>query len=167
MIIKYTNFSDGIHELNFEESVKNLGLEEPFFGNVRVDCRMDKSAHQIVLDCDIELKAAMICDRCDRDFSAYLYNGFKITYLFSKKQEETDDYNLKILSTEQDKINIRDDVLEYAKLALPMKMLCSDDCKGLCPQCGTNLNEGRCNCKRIVDKSVWEPLKQHKDKLNN
>ena len=37
-------------------------------------------------------------------------------------------------------------VMEQLHLALPMKPLCSETCKGLCPQCGTNLNTGSCNC---------------------
>ncbi|MCX6168019.1 MAG: hypothetical protein NTX65_01665 [Ignavibacteriales bacterium] len=53
MIIKYTTFSDGIHNFQLSAPVKKLGLEELFFGNVEVDCKMDKSHHQIVLDCDL------------------------------------------------------------------------------------------------------------------
>jgi uncharacterized protein len=167
MIIKYTNFSDGIYNIKFRESVKNLGLEEPFEGYLDVNCRMDKSAHQIVLDCDISVDADMTCDRCDADFKTTLTNKFRISYLFGKTSEKIDEYNLKILSDEQDKIDIKNDVVEYANLSIPMKRLCSDDCKGLCSQCGRNLNEGHCRCKRIVDRSVWEPLNKLKGKLNN
>jgi uncharacterized protein len=35
---------------------------------------------------------------------------------------------------------------EQVLLGLPMKTVCSEDCKGLCPKCGMDLNEGRCNC---------------------
>ena len=41
----------------------------------------------------------------------------------------------------------REDLL----LDLPSKVLCREDCKGICPQCGKNLNEGPCNCKEPVD----------------
>ena len=36
-------------------------------------------------------------------------------------------------------------------LFLPSKLLCRDDCKGICPQCGKNLNEGTCECKKEID----------------
>jgi len=68
MVIKYTNFSDGIHQLRFEEPVGKLGLEELFFGQVVVNCKMDKSIHQIVLTCDVEVNARLTCDRCSSGF---------------------------------------------------------------------------------------------------
>ena len=46
-----------------------------------------------------------------------------------------------------------------------MKRLCKDDCKGLCPHCGKNLNEEECNCKIETTHDVWEPLKQLKINL--
>ncbi|MFA7228969.1 MAG: hypothetical protein WC061_08035, partial [Melioribacteraceae bacterium] len=64
MIIKYTNFSDGIHSFHISEPVKNLGLDELFNGNIEIDCKMDKAPHQIVLDCDLSVHSRLICDRC-------------------------------------------------------------------------------------------------------
>jgi uncharacterized protein len=43
---------------------------------------------------------------------------------------------------------IADILREQILLALPMKVLCTVDCKGLCPHCGTNLNSGKCNCPK-------------------
>jgi uncharacterized protein len=164
MVIKYTNFSNGIHEFQFVESVKNLGLQDPFLGDIVVDCKMDKSSHQIVLDCELLIPSKLICDRCAKEIEKNLTNHFQITYLFGADSAENDDYNLKYLSPDQDKINIREDVFEYAELAVPMKMLCSDDCKGLCPRCGKNWNDGNCSCEEIVEHDIWEPLKKLKDK---
>ena len=45
-------------------------------------------------------------------------------------------------------IDVDDLVREQIELALPMSRLCSDDCRGLCPECGANLNEGDCACAR-------------------
>jgi len=167
MIIKYTNFSDGIHSFQLSEPVKNFGLEELFFGNVVLDCKMDKATHQIVLDCDLILKSKMICDRCAKEFENSLRTHFQITYLFSKEVNESDDFNVKFLSPEQDKINLTNDVYEYAELSIPLKKLCREDCKGLCPHCGKNLNEEQCDCKSEIVPDVWEPLKKLKDKFNN
>jgi uncharacterized protein len=167
MVIKYTNFSNGIHEFQLKDSVKNLELQEPFFGNVIVDCKMDKSPHQIVLSCNIAISAKMVCDRCAKEFEKELTNHFQITYLFSADSEGNDDSDLKILSPDQDKINIRDDVFEFAELALPMKCLCDEDCKGLCPKCGINWNDSSCSCSNKIELDIWEPLKKLKDKLNS
>jgi uncharacterized protein len=162
MIIKYTNFSDGIHLINFEEPVEKLGLENLFFGNVNVECRMDKSHHQIVLNCDAIVNFKMVCDRCNTESDTKLKSSFQLSYIFSKAPHETDDYNVKFLSADEDKIDISKDVYEYTELAIPMKMLCSEDCKGLCPVCGKNLNQINCDCHVEKNLDIWEPLKKLK-----
>lgn len=165
MIIKYTNFSDGIHKLKFEEPVEKLGLDNLFLGNVAVDCTMDKSIHQVVLNCKLAIKAHLNCDRCNEDYETELNSEFLLSFLFVHEKIESDDFNLKYLSPDQDKIDISEDVIEYVRLTLPMKNLCNENCKGLCPYCGINLNEKKCNCTEIKYNDVWEPLK--KMKFNN
>ncbi|MEW6702902.1 MAG: DUF177 domain-containing protein, partial [Bacteroidota bacterium] len=174
-----TNFSDGIHEFQFSEPVKNLRIlgsvkrlhrshsghsdlplpVTEFFGDVDVKCKMDKSSHQIVLDCDILVHSKMICDRCATEYETNLTNHFQISYLFSREAIDSDEYNVKYISPEEDKINIKDDVYEYAELSIPLKKLCKENCKGLCPHCGKNLNEEKCNCKNETTRDVWQPLK--------
>ncbi len=146
MIIKYTNFSNGIHQLKLSEPVRKLGLSELFFGDVELYCRMDKSPHQIVLGCDLKAHTKMICDRCNNEFETDIHNHFLLSYIFSKAPQKRDDYEIKYLSPDQDKIDLGSDVFEYAELSIPMKKLCREDCKGLCPRCGTNLNDAECSC---------------------
>lgn len=78
-----------------------------------------------------------------------------------------EDTNIHYLSPDQDKIDLSEDVKELTLLALPMKHLCDENCKGLCPKCGKDLNEGPCDCKVDEVHPVWEPLLKLKDKLNN
>lgn len=47
-------------------------------------------------------------------------------------------------------------------LALPMKFLCKEDCKGLCPVCGKNLNRERCNCQKMTGHPAFLKLKELK-----
>jgi len=56
-------------------------------------------------------------------------------------------------------IDMTDLIKESLMLALPMKPLCSDDCKGLCPSCGANLNEEKCDCEVEEIDERWEGLK--------
>ncbi len=165
MIIKYTNFSEGVHRFRLSEKVEKLGLENLFFGSVLVDCKMDKSPHQIVLDCEITAKSKLECDRCNQEYEAELKSNFLLSFLFSKDSVQTDDFNFRYLSPEQDKIDLTNDVFEYAELSIPMKNLCSEDCKGLCPQCGTNLNIQQCSCKPKIENDIWAPLKKLKGKI--
>ncbi|KAF0151446.1 MAG: hypothetical protein FD143_1925 [Ignavibacteria bacterium] len=167
MIIKYTNFSDGLHEFKLSESSKKLGLEDLFFGDIEVDCKMDKSPHQIVLDCSLTASTKYDCDRCAKETIKMVSNNFLLSFMFTKEKQESDNFNFKMLSPEEDKIDLSADAYEYAELALPMKKLCNEECKGLCPKCGRNLNEKFCNCDLTIENDIWAPLKSLKDKFNN
>ncbi|MEW6652037.1 MAG: DUF177 domain-containing protein [Bacteroidota bacterium] len=167
MIIKYTNFSDGLHEFNLSEPSKKLGLEDLFFGDVFIFCKMDKSPHQIVLDCSLSANAKYDCDRCAKESIKEVSTHFLLSFMFTKEKHKSDDFNFKMLSPEEDKIDLSADVYEYAELSLPMKKLCEEDCKGLCSKCGINLNEKSCNCVLTIENDIWAPLKSLKDKFNN
>ncbi len=65
-----------------------------------------------------------------------------------------------------DGLLLEDVLREQLLLAVPMKIVCGDECKGLCPQCGKNLNQGPCSCERPQD-ARWEALKGLKDKLEH
>jgi uncharacterized protein len=56
-------------------------------------------------------------------------------------------------------------VAEQIFLALPVKVLCSEDCKGICPGCGANLNEEACRCRADRGQSPFEKLKSIKQGL--
>lgn len=161
MEFKFTNYEDGIHQIDFKKSADELDLDKQFTGDVLVNCRMDKSTYQIVLNCDVSADTELICDRCNEKFIFRVSNNFQNIYLFSS-EEETDDVNIHYLSLEQDKIDLSKDVSEYAKFAIPMKKLCSQSCKGLCPHCGINLNEKKCNCKTEETNPVWDKLQKLK-----
>jgi uncharacterized protein len=49
-------------------------------------------------------------------------------------------------------------VCQYMLLAIPMKPLCHEECAGLCPACGQNLNQGLCNCPPQESESPWSEL---------
>jgi len=61
-----------------------------------------------------------------------------------------------------------EDVLrEQVLLAAPVKLICREDCKGLCPQCGVNLNLGTCNCQQRSGDPRWAALGELKNKLQS
>lgn len=167
MFIKYTNYSDGVHELILSEPTQKLGLDDSFFGNADVKIKMDKSIHQIILDCDLTIHAHIECDRCTEKVDREFTNHFVLSYLFAKSNQKTDDYNLKFLTTENDKIDISEDVFEYSELSIPLKKLCKDDCRGLCSKCGKNLNYETCTCDKEETNDIWAPLQILKEKFNN
>ena len=167
MLIKINDFENGIHEFELIEEVEKLELDSRFFDKVKCRIKMDKSFSQIVLFCEISSLLHLTCDRCTVDFDAELINDFVITYLFSSNEDkESEDESVYFIKPEQDKINIRKDVIEFVNLSIPMKILCEDDCKGLCPKCGNNLNKETCNCNTEEIDPKWLPLMKLKDKLN-
>jgi uncharacterized protein len=59
-----------------------------------------------------------------------------------------------------------EDVLrEQVLLALPLKAICKENCRGLCPQCGKNLNQERCSCTVPADDPRWEALRDIRGRL--
>ena len=61
-----------------------------------------------------------------------------------------------------------EDVLrEQVLLALPLKIVCRQDCKGLCPQCGKNLNQEQCSCSNEVEDPRWAALKEVRGRLDH
>ena len=61
-----------------------------------------------------------------------------------------------------------EDVLrEQVLLALPLKAICREDCRGLCPHCGRNLNQEQCNCAEPLEDPRWSALKDIREKLQH
>lgn len=159
MYIKHTNYSEGVHEINLIENVSQLHLEEPFFGNVEFSCKLDKSHHQIVLDCDVRASAHLVCDRCGEEFEADLGNDFELLFIFGRNADGIENDDVFYLAPDEDKLELTQSVHDYVMLSIPFKNLCKSDCKGLCPSCGTNLNESSCNCDNQSANPIWDKLK--------
>ena len=168
MIIKFTNYENGIHEVSLIKRADKLQMSEQFFGNIEVDCRMDKSSHQIVLDCTVQANAHLVCDRCNTDYAELLENDFQLIYAYDKEVEgDEEDDNYRVLTPDQDKIDLTDDAVQFAELALPMKSLCKEECKGLCHKCGADLNSEQCTCSEETYNPQWEALQKLKGKLGD
>ena len=166
MIIKITNIPVGIHALSFEKTVEELQLGEPFVDKLILDCTIDKSLNQIVVRCNLTISVELNCDRCINDFVKTMKTNFTLIYLPKKDELGDDDDNVKYLSPAADKLDLTQDVIDYAYLSIPMKMVCDDNCAGLCSICGTNLNQSNCKCKEEIKNPVWDKLMNLKNKLN-
>ena len=57
-------------------------------------------------------------------------------------------------------LELNDVLREFVLLALPMQRLCSEDCKGICPECGQNRNQKDCSCRTTVGNNRWAALKE-------
>ena len=73
------------------------------------------------------------------------------------RQADPDDPDLYLF--ELSKVELTDAVKDALLLALPLRFLCSEDCKGLCPVCGVNLNTGSCTCQEGEVTNPFSALK--------
>lgn len=85
----------------------------------------------------------LVCDRCLKQFRQEYTMHFE-HILVQKLNSDNDDY----LVCADGVLDLEDTVRTDVLLELPGKVLCSEDCKGLCCQCGKNLNEGSCTCEK-------------------
>ena len=89
----------------------------------------------------------------------------EIGALFSEGADAEDDPDCYPVSPDASVIDLTPAVREELALAAPAFLLCREDCKGLCPRCGQNLNTGPCNCPPVTDPR-WGGLAGLKDKLS-
>jgi uncharacterized protein len=78
------------------------------------------------------------------------------------EESELGEDDLEVSFYRGETINLEDMVREQIELALPMSRLCREDCRGLCPHCGTNLNNADCSCPKTESESRWAALKDIK-----
>jgi uncharacterized protein len=105
------------------------------------------------------------CSRCLEPFRLPVHAAFDQRFLpaaeldAAEDERETQDEDVEIGYYRDDQIDLNELMREQFYLALPMKPLCRDDCKGLCPQCGTNLNTATCSCDVHWEDPRLAPLK--------
>jgi uncharacterized protein len=97
--------------------------------------------------------ARLTCSRCLAEYELPLSSEFTIFYTESKGQEldeevELSDEELIAATYTGDEIDLDPELAEQVLLEVPYKPLCSEACRGLCPQCGADLNRGECGCDR-------------------
>lgn len=64
-------------------------------------------------------------------------------------------------------VSLEDILREQLLLEVPIKVLCREECQGLCPHCGLNRNQGSCNCVVKADDPRWDALRGLRDRLNH
>ena len=131
-------------EISFEFMLGGETQTRHFPKPVKADVLIRNRAGLITLDADVEFEVDFECDRCMKSTSKVLKYHFEHILVLSLSEESGDeyieapDYNLEVEDL------LRDDI----SLDFPAKLLCRDDCKGLCQRCGKNLNDGECGCDK-------------------
>ena len=100
---------------------------------------------EVLLDLIIDYKYNTCCDRCLKDLIKEETLDTKI-YFSLDNSDYKDDAFIQYFELEDGEIFLDDVILSEIITRKPFKDLCSEDCKGLCPICGANLNENSCSC---------------------
>lgn len=139
-------------------------------GHAALDLRLLKVEQNVTLDGEIALTTHRPCDRCLVRFEEHsvvpLHAVLAPLYESRRQQEREEGLGVDVVREdlefgfyEGDRIDLGDVIRENVLLDAPMQHICREDCAGLCPRCGRNLNEGACGCAAEEHKGSFEALK--------
>lgn len=131
-------------DISFEislDEINELQLNEVFVSPIAINGHAENRAGILTFDYTCSFKLSHVCDRCLKEFNReYSYN-FSHTLVRS-----TNTLNDIYIVCNDNTLDINELAISDLLLQLPTKILCREDCKGLCYVCGQDLNEGECNC---------------------
>lgn len=160
MKIQVGGLSEGVHQFRFDVPASELGLGEEF-SEVHAEVVLDKTPNQIALKAAIHTAADFSCDRCTAPFSSPLDTAYRMHYLWNDEDaSQYDDAEVQIIPQGSSIIDITEDVRQTVLVAVPLKRLCREECLGLCPHCGKDLNDGPCDCRTELVDTRWEKLRE-------
>ena len=128
----------------------------PFETPVQVTGTVTASADVVVLRAEISFVFHGCCDRCLRRYERRYTMPIEHILVDSLSNDENDDFIL----LQQYQLPLDDLIMTDMLLELPYKCLCKEDCRGLCPMCGKDLNDGLCGCRPETRDPRLEDLKQ-------
>jgi len=137
----------------------------------RVDAEIHRILETVTLDIRVETALDLECGRCLEPFTLPVQSGFRYTLVPSRdpeaQKEELSGEDVSFSYYQDDLIDLDALVYEQIVLQVPMKPLCAEDCRGLCPRCGSNLNAAPCQCRPEAVDSRLEALKKFTVKKQN
>ena len=173
-----------LHEIQFSEQIKPDVID--FGSDVRQKTALttsgraalisehhgrNKDIEDIRLVGDFSTRLEIRCARCLEPVQQDVKNSFDLIYRPLGSDAGVDERSIgggeaEIGYYQGEGLLLEDALREQVLLALPLKTVCREDCKGLCPGCGRNLNTESCTCPPQVEDPRWSALKDLRDKLN-
>ncbi len=101
-----------------------------FTAPLAVTAHFNKQRDAVLVGVGVKGDLELVCSRCGESFGKPYHGQFRLNYS----------------AKEQNMLDVSDDVRQEIFLTYPVKCLCREDCRGLCPVCGKNLNMGECPC---------------------
>jgi uncharacterized protein len=131
-----------------------------------------ESIEDIRLAGDLATRVELACARCLEPVARDVARKFDLLYRPQGSDAGREELSVTAVEAEvgyyQGEGLLLEDVLrEQILLALPLRAICKEECKGLCPHCGKNLNIEQCSCAEPVDDPRWAALKDIREKLEH
>ncbi|ADO76928.1 protein of unknown function DUF177 [Halanaerobium praevalens DSM 2228] len=120
---------------NFEFANREIEIKDP----IELELEIFNTTDSYVVEGEIKAKLILSCSRCLQEYNSTI--NLDLTENVVKNEME-----------DQEELYLDEIIMDNIILSLPMKPLCSEDCNGICPQCGQDLNKGECDCEvEILD----------------
>ncbi|MGF7185125.1 uncharacterized protein GGQ84_001211 [Desulfitispora alkaliphila] len=129
-----------INELIDEGETINLS------DNLKINLLAKNTGSEILVSGKIETALKMMCGRCLTETDCPIDIDFEEIFVHKSKAEYIDNSDDDIIFFEGNNIHLDQIVAKNIILNMPIRTFCDEECKGICPQCGINLNEEKCSC---------------------
>jgi uncharacterized protein len=162
MKIRIQDIPDEGLALDIEESIDTNSVLSPVSARLRIE----KAGAEIMVKGDLRAEIKLICSRCLKEYNGKL--TVPVDTVYHPVEELKEEAHLSEVRSEEldldfysgEEIDLLDLVKEQVELNIPMKPLCDDACKGICPKCGTDLNIRSCTCSVKDIDPRFESLKK-------
>ena len=148
------NFSQKMDTISYCDNKYKLASPVNLVGKIAKNAK-----DEIHLVADVDFSIIDNCSRCLEPVEvpmSYTIDGFLVSEGFD--EDSFEDYDAFIVDTDEvDLVKIIEQTLDFN---LPHKVLCKEDCKGICPKCGKDLNDGECGCQTEEIDPRLEVLKE-------
>lgn len=129
-----------------------------------VSGRVRRDGNEVVLQGKLHAKLEVVCGRCLQPVELPVTAEFNERFVravswAAEDQHELQEEDLNLAVFDGEAIELDDLVREELLLAVPVNVLCSEDCRGLCPNCGIDRNLKSCQCEDNEIDSRWQELK--------
>ena len=138
-------------------------------GNIQGDLTVTREYDNIRVTGRVSAPLALSCSRCLADYTSFVDTNFTIFFrkesaMPSSSEDELELGEMDLLSSAYsgDEIDLTHEIEEQVAMEIPVKPLCSDACKGLCHQCGIDLNTSCCSCSKEPVSLTFSALKDFK-----
>jgi uncharacterized protein len=145
-------------------SIEEIREGASFSAGMKVEADVQIVGDDFWVDLDVSAEGEFVCDRCGRSFRQGVSG--RVHTLFSAKPGFQTDDEVRQLQASDRILEIGRDALDALILALPVKVVCAETCKGLCPSCGADLNVEMCSCRPDAPDSPWDALRNIRFDMN-